>query len=213
MTAFTSFMARRTHAANTRLEMIEISLRELGTGQRTIITEITKPMASALPSPSDLVPDSYPHKAGRGIQKGDVSLIRTAMVRPGITPSSGETADRQDIARINASLSHECQCDPWCACLCHKRQRWQMPMSLQSVLGDLSIGYSGALFSRTACTEIMCRRPSAQNTKFVYRLPPWLAARVIMAELGGPSPSLRAGRIVERNAPIMHYSRIGDVEV
>jgi len=182
VTALTSIMARRTLTAHTRLETIEISLKELGSGQRTIITEMTKSMSLALPSPSDLVPGSL--------------------------PSLGEAVD----SRISTSVTQEWYCDPWCACLCHKRQRWKMPMSLQNLLGDLYLGYPGAFFSRTECTETMCRRPSAQNTKFIYRLPPWLAARVIMADLGGPSPSLRAARVVERSAPIMQCSRNGDVE-
>lgn len=211
--SLTSFTARCALAANTRLEMIEVSIQELGSGQQTIRTEITRSMPLPLPSSSDPAQDPQPYRAGREDYEISISRIPTDLVQPGNIVNCAEATNSQELSRNITPTAPEWHCKPWCACLCHKRHRWQVPKSLHTLLGNLHLSYSGAILSRTPCTERMCRRPSAQNTKVAYTFPAWLAARcTIMADIGGPYFCLRTVSVVPRDAPIIAFARSGNAE-
>ena len=207
VTALSSLTARSAVTADTRLRRIEDFLKELGT-----ITEITKSIVLTLPSSADLAPGPHANGDSREDEEQNTSRIPTEFVQASQPLISGETTDHQVALHTNMPTPPGWHCDPWCACLCHKRQRWGTPALLWSLLGSLHLDYAGAFLSKTPCTESRCRPPFVQSTKFTYRFPTWLAACVITASLGGPSTCLRASRVVPTDAPLMKYAQDGNVE-
>lgn len=210
-TALASITARGALTANARLETIEFFVKELGSGQRRMIIEMARSTELALVPSGALSERQRSLRVSSDHDSDDTSLEITNAIVSGMSSQPVEITAGREASRIVASSATEWQCKPWCACLCHKRQRWHMPKSLQVLFGDLHL-YYGTFFSKTACTERMCRRPSVQTMKVTYHFPTWLAACGIMADLGGQSSCLRTVRTVSKDALIMTYAQTGDLE-
>ena len=222
VTALLSVTARSAVTTDTRLRRIEFSLKELGSRQQTTmeptmieqaITKIirSKVLFLASSANSALGPDAHKNDQ-EDKEEDDAVQVLTHSVQPSQPPTLCEMADGRVALHTNRPTPPEWQCDPWCACVCHRRQRWRTPTSFQSLLGSLSLDYPGVFLSKPPCTERRCRSPSAQSTKAAYRFPTWLAACRITVSLGRPSACLRAVRVVPNDAPIFIYAETGDVE-
>lgn len=59
------------------------------------------------------------------------------------------------------------KCAATCACRCHFRSAWQLPESLEFVLGSLKLSWSSKGSGQ-------CQRCHASATSLTYRSPPWL---------------------------------------
>ncbi|MCJ1438887.1 hypothetical protein MMC27_008277 [Xylographa pallens] len=185
-----------TAAVNTRLEKLEICMEDM-CGMQEATSENIRAGVMAL--------------TALGNSRAKTTEFEPMTSIKSLAHSEGLNRPR-DVLRITATTTTGSNCNPWCCCVCHKRQHWQTPSVLRRFLGNLLLGYSGALFSEVACSENMCRRSSAQTTKVSYRFPAWFAARMLMADIGGPSISLRVSRVVPVDAPIMQYARVGNAD-
>ncbi|MCJ1246460.1 hypothetical protein MMC30_003667 [Trapelia coarctata] len=108
-TALASFIARYILVANKQLKTIEISVNELGNGQQTIIAEITKSTALALPSSSDLAQSLHPSRAGGDNNEDSISLKDTHLLQLGNPLNSAETTKSQEVSRISMPITPDWQ--------------------------------------------------------------------------------------------------------
>ena len=71
------------------------------------------------------------------------------------------------------------KCDVWCKCKCHTYVRTSTSDKLQSVMGELFIGYAGLPALTPACTENNCQRSSEGFLQINYYFPWWFFAKIL----------------------------------
>ena len=96
-------------------------------------------------------------------------------------------------------------CTANCACKCHNFRQIESPRILSNILGHGYVETTGTFFRKTQCDTLICKAQAAPRVSVKYRLPQWLASRMIFMWLTScpPSPELllRVPRIVDsRNA-------------
>ena len=108
----------------------------------------------------------------------------------------------------------ESKCNTACSCICHRPSKLGSPALLESIFGAIHVGLTGALTSRTACTERLCKRQNYRTARFVYRFPSWMLARAISFSYSTRSSMqivLRVPRIISDDAPILRFAALGDL--
>jgi hypothetical protein len=124
------------------------------------------------------------------------------------------------IAAVHLQEDMFCPCPGDCNCTCHLRSRtWRRsPPILQSVIGILSLHYSGLALLKPACNSENCNSYSSKVFKATYCLPRWLlmkAAHVWMQSgpFGAPVVGLTLQRRTQEFAEnsIYHLTERGDL--
>ncbi|KAH0565749.1 hypothetical protein GP486_000846 [Trichoglossum hirsutum] len=122
-------------------------------------------------------------------------------------------ADPSSTLQIRASKS---SCPKWCSCSCHKPGRIGLPYGLSSVLGTLSIWYTGLPLISRPCDQKLCQPKNASHTRITYQFPSWLLMRalsvMISSTASGPEMLLRTLRVLPSDAEIFRLAMVGDVE-
>ena len=101
-----------------------------------------------------------------------------------------------------------------CPCHCHNPQTFQLFKTVQQVIGQLFIGYSGQLSNLRECQKCPCIKTNDARANFTYYFPAWLFSRAFElvlrnSELTGPSLNLRTYRVVPDESLLFHFARSG----
>ena len=93
-------------------------------------------------------------------------------------------------------------CTTHCACKCHRFRVIEPPTILSYVFGYGYVKTAGSFFRKTRCDTLLCRAHAAPRVSVRYRLPQWLASRMIVMWLTSCPPCspellLRVPRVVD----------------
>ena len=93
-------------------------------------------------------------------------------------------------------------CTAYCACKCHSFRRIRPPRILSNVLGHGYVETAGSFLRKTQCDTELCKAHAAPRVSVQYRLPQWLASRMIVMWLTSCPPCspeliLRVPRVVD----------------
>ncbi|MCJ1395271.1 hypothetical protein MMC18_008155 [Xylographa bjoerkii] len=107
-------------------------------------------------------------------------------------------------------------CPAACPCPCHRKTLLSTPWVTRTLVGKLSITYTGLSLLSTACTVKSCRRSLMSSISISYALPAWVANRMLSvwyksAPITGPELLLKTRRIIETNS--YFWVQSGDLEV
>ena len=107
-------------------------------------------------------------------------------------------------------------CTANCACKCHLFREIGPPRILSNVLGHGYVKTEGSFLRKTQCDTVLCKAHAAPRVSVQYRLPQWLASRMIFMWLtscprSGPEFLLRVPRVVDRGNAAFR-AVISDVE-
>lgn len=144
---------------------------------------------------------------------------RSIAANPPISRAHGRSFGLEDLKRDcendDIFTEDEFKCQSACSCVCHRPSKLGTPALLESIFGTFHIGLTGALTSRTPCTERLCRRQHHRTARFVYRFPSWMLARAISFSYSTRSTMqivLRAPRIISDDAPILRFAASRNLE-
>jgi len=186
-----------------RQQSQELTLAELLEGQRQLQDSMVVP---AMSSSAGYTSTPFITAASNQLRKRKRSLAITARdVQENTMTVNAEDVEVDDI---------ESKCDTACSCICHRPSKVDSPALLESIFGTIHVGVTGALTSRTPCTERLCKRQKHRTAHFVYRFPTWMLARAITLSYSTRSSMqivLRAPRIISDDAPILRFAAVGDL--
>ncbi|KAL8647550.1 MAG: hypothetical protein Q9210_005490 [Variospora velana] len=108
-------------------------------------------------------------------------------------------------------------CHSTCRCACHQPRRYASPGFLESIFGNLFLGYSGLPSAIRKCTVLGCRQDSPKLVKMTYRFPYWFWQRAVNIWFSytystGPQLMLRLTCVRDNRSEWFEYARMGDVE-
>lgn len=108
-------------------------------------------------------------------------------------------------------------CDEDCVCKCHIRRSLGDPVFLSRLLGHGYVETAGSVIRRTPCDVESCRAHAAPRVSVQYRLPPWLASRMIFLWFTSSPPRspellLRVSRVLEYDHSAIRAVYNDDVE-
>ena len=94
-------------------------------------------------------------------------------------------------------------CTAYCACKCHHFRRIGSPRMLSNIFGHGFAETAGSFLRRTQCDTVLCKAQAAPRVSVQYRLPQWLASRMVVMWLTSCPPCspellLRVPRVVDR---------------
>ena len=151
-------------------------------------------------------------------RNGGDETQRTTIVKR----SDPESMERgHDMSPIEVPMSTisagEKRCWSDCACECHRRQNVKTPTILNSIAGNLLLGYNGSMVFQQRCTVSTCRKRSDKSPQISYYFPKWFVQRAITLSMtttafGTPSLNLKVRRVVSEMSELFRLSRFGDVE-
>ena len=109
-------------------------------------------------------------------------------------------------------------CTAYCACKCHRFWQFRPPKILSNILGHGYVETAGSFFRKTQCDTLLCKTSVALRVSVQYRLPQWLASRMIVMWLTSSPPCspellLRVPRVVDRENAAFRAVFCIDVEV
>ena len=89
-----------------------------------------------------------------------------------------------------------------CACKCHRFRQIAPPRILANAFGYGYVETAGSFFRKTRCDTLLCRARATPRVEVQYRLPQWLASRMIVMWLSSCPPRspellLRVPRVVD----------------
>jgi ankyrin repeat protein len=115
------------------------------------------------------------------------------------------------------------QCDISCECVCHSFASftgWRMT-SLQSLIGAVTVGYSGYTPGGHACDTPTCKNRLTKGIRVLYSFPRWLMSAAISCQVsssafGSPELLLRVIQTINRREVaykqhLLSYSTRGDI--
>ena len=109
-------------------------------------------------------------------------------------------------------------CHGQCYCSCHIRKRARTPASLENLMGNLFVGYTGMPLSQRICNLPTCQHQQRGfSAQFTYYFPWWFVARALVATISiglamGPEFTLRLPHVVPESSPIFQLARSGNVQ-
>lgn len=142
----------------------------------------------------------------------------TGLVHPTSSVLSGltETPGFPDsVLHVRAALHRVC--NPLCICRCHHPIKIKSPSWLQSFLGLVYVGYSGApLLPGRSCDQKSCEKQSSSVLILGYSFPSWFIHRMILfrnqsTPRDGHMLSVRTPRIVSNGSEIFYACKLGKV--
>ena len=95
-------------------------------------------------------------------------------------------------------------CTSYCACKCHRFRHIRPPRILSNIFGYGYVEAAGSFFWKTQCDTLLCKAHVApRHVSVQYRLPQWLASRMIVMWFTSCPPCspellLRVPRVVDR---------------
>jgi len=120
------------------------------------------------------------------------------------------------MACVGAIVTRPGGCDTTCGCQCHWASQLQYPSWVTSILGSLSIGYSGiSILSSRACTEKACVR-GVSTLRLTYYFPSWFFCRMISLtsrwdSLGGYNVAVHTPRVVSNSSELFMLAQKGNI--
>jgi hypothetical protein len=102
-----------------------------------------------------------------------------------------------------------------CDCSCHSQRLLRPTPLLNSILGRLFIGYTGAPFLDKRCDSPRCRRRTLPAVHVIYYFPRWFFMRALFLTVSNtlvPSISLTFPRVIPGGSTIFRYIRLGNTE-
>lgn len=111
--------------------------------------------------------------------------------------SSGTLFEDAQFSALRMRFLRRRKCNPWCACRCHSHKRLNTPRLLQSVVGQLFVGYAGVPLLTESCDlPDQCQGTGESFMQFNYYFPTWFLSRVMTfslrkSEFQRPEYSLR----------------------
>jgi ankyrin repeat protein len=100
------------------------------------------------------------------------------------------------------------KCDPWCSCRCHAHTRLRTPQLLQTIIGQLFVGYAGFPALTGSCDlPDTCNGTAQSFVQLNYYFPPWFLARFVtlslrISDFQKPEYSLRMLNVRSKFEPI-----------
>jgi len=114
------------------------------------------------------------------------------------TDSPGSLFEDAEFSVLCMRFLRRRKCQPWCACRCHSSTRFNMPQLLQSVIGQLFVGYTGlpTLMSSCDLPTDTCQGTGQSFMQINYYFPTWFLSRALTfslrtSEFQRPEHSLR----------------------
>lgn len=123
----------------------------------------------------------------------------------------------QVLPTIKFQMLRRLTCHSACHCACHQTQRYASPGFLESIFGNLFLGYSGMPSVIRKCTVLGCRQDSPKLVKMTYRFPYWFWQRAVNIGFSytystGPELMLRLTCIRPDHSDWFKFARTGNVE-
>ena len=90
-----------------------------------------------------------------------------------VVTTSSTTTSRESVSTLKLEFSRfqKRGCAPECECSCHQRRRYRSPSFLQSVLGQLFVGFSTLPLLSSTCSDSRCTQRSPFSATLTYYLP------------------------------------------
>lgn len=153
-----------------------------------VTNHVSREMASVLDklAVSDLEAAQRADALAQMIQSGQPSVPAEDKTRPQVSGANGTpqafgatvgnsqrvSPDSQLDTSDSLVLTKRKQCPSWCSCTCHSRRNIRSPGTLNALLGELNIYYSGQ-------NQHTCRCSASSLLSVTYRFPQFLLRRYI----------------------------------
>lgn len=129
----------------------------------------------------------------------------------------GSSEHGQVLPTVKLQMLRRVPCQSACNCACHQTQRFTSPRFLESVFGNLFLGYSGLPSVFRKCTILGCRQDSSKLAKMTYRFPCWFWQRAVNIAFSytysaGPEWVLRLTCIRPWDSDWFQFARTGNVK-